>query len=208
MFTSRASARHLIKHAPSSTFGDSWDYDHETSTTAGADDSHYESSLETNPSFDLSTTSQPTTKLVPVSVTGVQFMLESHVFDKLKRLPWEWSATETCLFLSMSPELFEIILNHLVFETFPVTLDKTDIEELEPMATALGLYKLQGHLHMLFKHGHWSHGRRRQQPTRNNGDKTIKGSTYHWEKARRLFVNKKKHNSLHDHAMLNAEYLS
>ena len=135
-------------------------------------------------------------------------MLESHVFDKLKRLPWEWSAAETCLFMSMTPELFEVILNHLIFETFPVTLDKTDIEELEPMAIALGLHKLQAHLQMLLKHGHWSHGRRRQRPaaaTRNTRDKTSKSSNRHWDVARKIFLNKQKHRSLDGQAMFDAE---
>ena len=138
-------------------------------------------------------------------------MLESHVFDKLRRLPWEWSASENCLFMSMTPELFEVILNHLIFGTFPVTLDKTDIEELEPMAIALGLHKLQAHLQMLLKHGHWNHGRRRQRSittTRNTGDKMTKTSNRHWDMARKIFVNKKKHRSLDHQAMLDAEYLS
>jgi hypothetical protein len=216
MMKSKYQSGRMLKPVPSTTFGDSWDYDHDVSTTTGSQ----ADSLATSPSFDWSASSTALTKLVQVSVTGVIFKIDSVVFNKLKRLPWECSSTDNCLFLPTSPDLFEILLNHLIFESFPIVLKKTDIEELEPMAIVLGLHKLESHLTMLNKHTHWGNRSRRQVvpvttkimdplgrtkfPSKAN---TVGGSSRHWEIARDFFI-QKKYRTVHDQAMLNAECLS
>ncbi|GKY95736.1 hypothetical protein MPSEU_000534400 [Mayamaea pseudoterrestris] len=210
----------MSKEDLSATFGDSWDYDHESATLSAGDGGSKGGSLYSSPSFDWSSSSELTKNLIKVSVTGVVFMIESGVFDKLKRLPWDWSDNDDCLFLQTSPDLFEIVLNHLIFESFPVSLNRADIEELEPMAIVLGLRKLETHLVMLNKHLHWGSRRRFSQrsgssliltksmrsPSYATHLHKMSASTRHWAIARTFFA-KKQHRTLEE-VILDADCLS
>jgi hypothetical protein len=82
---------------------------------------------------------------VEVHVSGCRFTIPATTYAKLRVLPWEGSRSIT---LRTCPKLFEIILNHLLFDSFPDvrSLSVSDVEELEPMAILLELHGLVDHL--------------------------------------------------------------
>lgn len=98
---------------------------------------------------------------IHVSISGVLFSLDPPTFDKLRNLPWQTTTTEDAasssnqdvddrpvasFSLSTSPELFDILLHHVLFGTLPPSMAEHDMEELEIMALSLGLQGLAQHL--------------------------------------------------------------
>jgi hypothetical protein len=83
---------------------------------------------------------------VEVHVSGCRFTIPAATFAKLRVLPWEKGSRSNTL--RTCPKLFEIILNHMLFDTFPDvrSLSVSDVEELEPMALLLELNGLVDHL--------------------------------------------------------------
>jgi hypothetical protein len=103
------------------------------------------------------TTAKPN---ITVSISGVKFSLNQCTFEKLRQLPWQ-SEGGNCggplmghnegkdmvsYSLSTSPELFDILVHHVLFGALPHALTEHDIEELEVMALSLGLTDLVNHL--------------------------------------------------------------
>ena len=156
---------------------ESWDFTASTETTdeeAGTtvDEETNGLSLLTIPSlddFDFSkenNTDQGSSN-VHVSVSGMLFAVDAHIFKRLEALPWQLASKEgnkvaasyrpihahnnNChafFSLETSPVLFEMLLNFLMFGTLPDLhlLDLCDVEELEPLAALLNLDELQHHL--------------------------------------------------------------
>lgn len=102
-----------------------------------------------------------TTTTVQVSVSGVIFSLHASIFQRLEKLPWKLVTSDTSVSavvsgdkvrphfnLDTSPDLFEMILNFLMFAKLPVLseLRTSDVEELELLAAILELHDLQQHL--------------------------------------------------------------
>ena len=86
---------------------------------------------------------------VPVSISGVIFTLDPSTFDKLRKLPWKPSDAEdesAAFSLSTSPELFDVLVHHVLFGTLPPAMAEHDMEELEIMALSLGLQSLAQHV--------------------------------------------------------------
>ena len=99
---------------------------------------------------------------IHVSISGVLFSLDPPTFDKLRKLPWQTDeATSSSAnddddvdvdcpvasySLSTSPELFDILVHHVLFGTLPPSMAEHDMEELEIMALSLGLQGLAQHL--------------------------------------------------------------
>jgi hypothetical protein len=83
---------------------------------------------------------------VYVMVSGTSFAIPPEAFQKIGQLPWHRDS-QGVLHLNTSPAIFEILLSHIVFDTFPAydTLSKSEYEEFEPMALCLGLYDLVEH---------------------------------------------------------------
>jgi hypothetical protein len=150
-FISRRVIEEAENHSSQSlAFGDSWNYDHSTASPESWNEQHLEATLSED------TETAPPSKLVHVSVMGAPFMLEPIVFEKLSRLPWQSNDTGLdCFSLNTSPELFEVLINHVIYKTLPNNLSQNDIEELEPMAILLGLQVLENHLQLIQKKFKW-----------------------------------------------------
>lgn len=100
------------------------------------------------PAKPIKEPSIPVEQDVRVSVSGVIFKLQPEIFLQLEKLPWQWSRCNQLFSLQTSPDLFEIILNHLLYGSIPCvkSLNQADLEELEPMALLLGLTELHEEL--------------------------------------------------------------
>ena len=147
---------------------DSWDYD--ASTASGAA-SLITSSFSGEEDLSLSGTGQSSgfndknDYLLRLSVSGKTFCVEPAVFHKLERLPWKTAATSPQaaptsnkndldddnyhdFYLRTAPELFEIILSHVLYGSFPDVrqMRTADVEELEPLVMVLELHELQRYL--------------------------------------------------------------
>lgn len=146
------------------TVGDSWDYDISTKTTQS-----WSENLDYSFSEDTEIV-QP--ERIRVSVMGTPFMIEPHVFETLSRLPWQ-SDHQGSYCLNTSPELFEILLDYLVYHSLPDKMSKNDIEELEPMAIVMGLDDLENHLQIMQKKPSWRTSRRLGigEPMQRDADK-------------------------------------
>lgn len=87
---------------------------------------------------------------VQVSIAGVVFSLDPPTFDKMRKLPWQEVVEEeegcSSYSLSTSPELFDVLVHHVMFGTLPHALVEHDKEELEIMALSLDLQDLAQHL--------------------------------------------------------------
>ena len=95
---------------------------------------------------------------IHVSISGVIFSLDPATFDKLRKLPWQTEEARpssddedddipvASYSLSTSPELFDILLHHVLFGTLPPSMAAHDMEELEIMALSLDLQSLVQHL--------------------------------------------------------------
>jgi len=141
-------------------------------------------SLQTIPSSeDLDFSKESTdnkSSNVHVSVSGVIFAIDPTIFKRMEPLPWNLSSNDgdkvaasykpnsgtSCgayFNLDTSPVLFEMLLNFLMFGTFPdmSRLSPGDIEELEPLAALLALRELQHHLEKNARRGSFRF--RRQQ---------------------------------------------
>lgn len=162
------------------------------STTIEEDTSS--ASLLTVPSFEEDLdfnkeSSEHKSSNVHVSVSGVIFAIDPIIFKRLEPLPWNLTSTAgekvaasykpkndtgcgAYFNLDTSPVLFEMLLNFLMFGTFPDLgrLSLSDTEELEPLAALLNLRELQHHL---AKKAHRGSFRFRRQQS-NNGSATIK----------------------------------
>ena len=136
---------------------DSWDYDGSggdpslaiTNSLSGEESIFSLSSTGTGQSSAFKSQSD---HLVRLNVSGTTFCVEPHVFSKLEPLPWT-AATHNAddhhdFYLSTAPELFEMILGHVLYGSFPDVrqLRTADVEELEPLVMLLGLQSLQRHL--------------------------------------------------------------
>lgn len=119
---------------------------------------------------------------INVSISGVLFSLDQPTFDKLRKLPWQTDeATSSSAndddddddvdcpvasySLSTSPELFDILVHHVLFGTLPPSMAEHDMEELEIMALSLGLQGLAQHLQVA-----------QPRPSRRSGKKTLSTS--------------------------------
>jgi hypothetical protein len=148
---------------------DSWDYDGDSNNMVSATSSfttdtslapscdendphhhHRSSSASSSSSF---TAPVFATDDIHIQVSGASFILNPTVFRQLENLPW--SLVSNCndennvvYSLGTSPDLFEIVLNYVLFESLPnmKLLSQSDIEELEPMVLITGLQGLQNHL--------------------------------------------------------------
>lgn len=167
---------------------ESWDFSASTVTTDEAgttvDEETNGVSLLTIPSLDdLDFSKENNTdkgSSVHVSVSGMIFAVDAHIFKRLEPLPWQLASKEgnkvaasyrpihardnNChafFSLETSPVLFEMLLNFLMFGTLPDVLDLCDIEELEPLAALLNQEELQHHLEKKMHRG--SYRLRRQQ---------------------------------------------
>jgi hypothetical protein len=90
---------------------------------------------------------------IHIQVSGASFILNPTVFRQLEKLPWSLvnntnDDNNVVYSLGTSPDLFEILLNYVLFESLPnmKLLSQSDIEELEPMVLITGLQGLQNHL--------------------------------------------------------------
>jgi hypothetical protein len=95
---------------------------------------------------------------IHIQVSGASFTLNPAVFRQLEKLPWSVVRTNnvngnnvtvtTSYSLGTSPDLFEILLNYVLFESLPdiKLLSSSDMEELEPMVLILSLTGLHAHL--------------------------------------------------------------
>lgn len=83
---------------------------------------------------------------VSVAVSGHFFSLDQRIFHQLKKLPWKSDGGR--ITLRASPELFEIIVNFLLFKMLPNAklLSSHDKEELENMVQLLDLTELACHI--------------------------------------------------------------
>ena len=83
---------------------------------------------------------------VHVLVSGHHFSVDQDVFSQLQKLPWQKSSDGTPG-LRASADMFEIVLNYLVFKTLPDTnsMSPGDKDGLELMALKLGLTELSSH---------------------------------------------------------------
>ena len=161
--------KHSIPTTDLITF-DSWDYD---ASTASGHASLITSSFS-GEDLSLSGTGQTsafnknsTDYLLRLSVSGKSFCVEPKVFQKLERLPWKTEATspkavhilsnsnrnvlagdQHDFYLRTAPELFEIILSHVLYGSFPDVrqMRTADVEELEPLVMLLELNELQRYL--------------------------------------------------------------
>jgi hypothetical protein len=129
---------------------DSWDYD---STMVSATSSFTDPSYgENEPHHQHSSASiSSSVEEVNIQVSGASFILNPTVFRQLEKLPWSvinFNDNNVVYSLGTSPDLFEIILNYVLFESLPdiKLLSQSDIEELEPMVYMTGLQGLQNHL--------------------------------------------------------------
>lgn len=140
---------------------DSWDYstsDEEcgsllstgtAATTPSMDDETVSSTILTTICHDHSSTCS---KHIHLSVSGVIFSVSPFIFERLEKLPWQWpgndGASNRFFYLLTSPDIFEMLLNFIMFGSVPSLskMSASDIEELEPMAAVLELYDLQRHL--------------------------------------------------------------
>jgi hypothetical protein len=143
---------------------DSWDYDGDDSNNMVSATSSFTTDTSLAPSCDendphhhqyQSSTSTPVfaTDDIHIQVSGASFILNPTVFRQLEKLPWSLvnntnDDNNVVYSLGTSPDLFEIILNYVLFESLPNTklLSQSDIEELEPMVLITGLQGLQNHL--------------------------------------------------------------
>jgi hypothetical protein len=148
---------------------DSWDYDNDDSNMVSAtssfttDTSLAPSCNESDSHHHRSTSSASFSNsfMVPVfatddihiQVSGVSFILNPTIFRQLEKLPWSLvnntnDDNKMVYSLGTDPDLFEIVLNYVLFESLPnmKLLSQSDIEELEPMVMILGLQVLQNHL--------------------------------------------------------------
>jgi hypothetical protein len=138
---------------------DSWDYD---STIVSATSSFTDPSYDENDhhhhrhhsSASISSSSMTpafATDDIHIQVSGASFILNPAVFQKLEKLPWtviNFNDNNVMYSLGTSPDLFEILVNYVLFESLPdmKLLSQSDIEELEPMVLITGLQGLQNHL--------------------------------------------------------------
>lgn len=145
---------------------DSWDYDSSmiSATSSFTTDTSLAPSHDENAPRHRrhhSSTSLKSSLTVPVfatddihiQVSGSSFLLNPTVFRQLEKLPWSLvnntnDDNNVVYSLGTSPDLFEIILNYVLFESLPSLklLSKSDIEELDPMVIITGLQGLQNHL--------------------------------------------------------------
>lgn len=90
---------------------------------------------------------------IDVSISGVRFSLDQSTFEKLRQLPWQLEqgafSNQVSYSLSTSPELFDILVHHVLFGALPHAMTEHDIEELEVMALSLGLLDLSNHLSVM-----------------------------------------------------------
>jgi hypothetical protein len=137
----------------------SFDVSVSTAGVGGNANSHVMPSISSMSTFTASTVGSTGAKKAPsgapaqsrasssveVLVSGCRFTIPATTYAKLRGLPWEGSRSST---LRTCPKLFEIILNHLLFDSFPDvrSLSVSDVEELEPMAILLELNGLVDHL--------------------------------------------------------------
>lgn len=109
-----------------------------------------------------------------VMVSGATFSIPIEVFKKMDKLNWV-EGQNGSLHLNTSPATFEVLLNHLVFDTLPAydTLSKAEYDEFEPLALMLGLYELIEH----FGRSPDKRLRRRSMfgATRKQGTRTLSG---------------------------------
>jgi hypothetical protein len=152
---------------------DSWEYSALTEGISTATSTtNEECSLVTSPSMDTATggdaptpltSSQKQGSTIHLLVSGVIFSLNSCVFKRLEKLPWQLPVDDEfatsfvtmsgakvhpLLHLHTSPVLFEKLLNFLMYGNFPVLseISLSDVEELELLAALLDLHDLQQHL--------------------------------------------------------------
>jgi hypothetical protein len=117
---------------------------------------HHHSSASTSSSTSASSmTPVFDTGDIHIQVSGASFILNPTVFRQLEKLPWSINVNNSnndenhvVYSLGASPDLFEIMLNYVLFESLPNVklLSQSDIEELEPMVLITGLQGLQNHL--------------------------------------------------------------
>jgi hypothetical protein len=105
-----------------------------------------------------------------VSIAGVLFSLDASTFDKIRSLPWQPASAATAdkhnksgnsssddddddggidYSLSTSPELFDVLVHHVLFGSLPSAVrnwTQADQEELEVMALSLDLTTLAEHI--------------------------------------------------------------
>jgi hypothetical protein len=144
---------------------ESWEYD--ASTAAGLVTSSFsgeEDNLSLAGTGHTSAFNNNTSdSLLRLNVSGTTFCVEPKVFRLLERLPWK--TEESVLIpaasgndpppddhhhqyhdchLSTAPQLFEIILSHVLYGSFPDVrqLRVADVEELEPLVMILELTSL------------------------------------------------------------------
>ena len=191
---------------------ESWDFSASTETTDEAgttvDAETNDVSLLTIPSLDdLEFSKENNTdegsSNVHVSVSGMIFAVDAHIFKRLEALPWQLASKEgnkvaasyrpipahnnNChafFSLETSPVLFEMLLNFLMFGTLPDLhlLDLCDVEELEPLAALLNLDELQHHLEKKIHRGTYRMRRQRNLDSFNEKHKkkeksSINGNT-------------------------------
>ena len=86
-------------------------------------------------------------KSVSVFISGHSFSLNAHAFQQLKSLPWKKSSSNQ-LTLNTDPNLFEILVHYVLFQQLPnnKTLSVHDKEELEAMASRIGMTELSTHM--------------------------------------------------------------
>jgi hypothetical protein len=128
--------RHRTTFVPDLLSFDSWDYD---ATYVSSTTNSFADSIPSTYSADAD---------VSIQVSGASFTLNQTVFRQLDKLPWSVDECTGVYSLGTSPDLFEIILNYVLFQSLPNfnLLSTSDVEELEPMVLITGLTALHAHL--------------------------------------------------------------
>jgi hypothetical protein len=165
--SSKSTTRHESS-VPDLLSFDSWDYDGDSNnmvsaTSSFTTDTSLAPSCDENDSHQHSSSASAknsftapvfATDDIYIQVSGVSFILNPNVFRQLEKLPWSLvnntnnDGNNVMYSLGTSPDLFEIILNYVLFESLPnlKLLSQSEIEELEPMVLITGLQGLQNHL--------------------------------------------------------------
>jgi hypothetical protein len=147
----------MATHIPDLLSFDSWEND--TSISASGASSSASSSAEAG--RGRTTKQDKGVAMVVVSIAGVLFSLDAVTFDKIRSLPWQAAATtdhptdddddHVQYSLSTSPELFDVLVHHVLFGSLPTVASlrrwsEADQEELEIMALSLSLTELAEHM--------------------------------------------------------------